>query len=107
MVVTRQLEAQLEMLRLSGRLDASSVAAVRSEINDVIDAHPTGDLVIDVSGVDVVDATGLGVLTAAHVRLEREGRMLVLRGCSAPMHRVLAMTRLLRVLHVEPVARPA
>jgi len=106
MAVNRQLEAQPEDLRLTGRLDASSVTAVRSRLTDLVDARPSGDIVLDVSGVDVVDVTGLGVLTAAHHRLEREGRMLVLRGCSAQMHRVLAVTRLLRVLHLEPVARP-
>lgn len=107
MAVTRQSTSQPETLSLQGRLDASSVARVRDQINDALDEHPTGDVVIDVSGVDVVDATGLGVLTATHVRLEREGRMLVLRGCSASMRRVIAVTRLARVLHVEPVSRPA
>lgn len=106
MAVTRQLATQQAVLRLTGRLDASSVAQVRTQIHDVLEAHPSGDIVIDVSGVDVVDATGLGVLTAAHARLEREGRMLVLRGCSATMHRVITVTRLARVLHLEPVSRP-
>ncbi|MPZ93548.1 MAG: anti-sigma factor antagonist [Propionibacteriales bacterium] len=103
MVVAGKIEA----LRLTGRLDASSVGDVRARLNDIIDNHPIGDIVVDLSDVDLVDATGLGVLAATHRRLEREGRMLVLRGCTAPIHRVLAVTRLLRVLHVEPVSRPA
>lgn len=106
MAVTRQLATQGEVLRLSGRLDASSAGQVRAQLNAVLESHPQGDIVVEVSGVDVVDAVGLGVLTAVHVRLEREGRMLVLRGCSARVHRVIAVTRLARVLHVEPVSRP-
>ena len=103
MAVTRVVEA----LTLAGRLDASNVSEVRSRINDIIESDPTGNVAVDLSGVDFVDATGLGLLIAAHVRLQREGRRLVLRGCGVAVRRTLTVTRLLRILHVEPVSRQA
>ncbi len=96
MVVTAEVDA----LRLAGRLDARFVREVRAALNDRMDSHAVGDIVVDLSAVEMVDATGLGVLTAAHRRLEREGRQLVLRGCSGQVRRVLALTRLQRVLHL-------
>jgi anti-sigma B factor antagonist len=93
-----------ETLALSGRLDASSVGEVRPSLNRLIDT--TGaNVVVDLSQVDVIDVTGLGLLAAAHRRLERDGRQLVLRGCADHVRRVLAVTRLSRVMHVERVMR--
>jgi anti-sigma B factor antagonist len=93
-----------ETLALSGRLDASSVGDVRASIERVIDGG-ADDVVVDMSGVDVIDVVGLGVLAAAHRRLERAGRHLILRGCADHVRRVLAVTRLSRVMHVERVLR--
>ena len=51
--------------------------------------------------LEIIDAAGLGMLTAAHLRAERAGQRLVLRNCSNEIRRVLAVTRLNRVLHVD------
>lgn len=93
-----------EPLALRGRLDASSVGDARTALNRLIDAT-SDNVVIDLSHVDVLDATGLGMLTAAHRRLERDGRQLILRGCADHVRRVLAVTGLSRVMHVERVVR--
>ena len=93
-----------ETLALSGRLDVSCVGEVRASLDRLIDAG-ADDVVVDMSGVDVIDVTGLGVLAAAHRRLERSGRQLILRGCAGHVRRVLAVTRLSRVMHVERVPR--
>jgi anti-anti-sigma factor len=89
-------------LVLTGALDAKSVATVRTALTHMLDQH-VGDVVLDVSGVDSLDATGLAVLAAAHRRAQREGRHLVLRGCHGSLRRVLAKTKLSRVLRLEPV----
>ncbi len=93
-----------ETLAVSGRLDASSVGEVRACLDRLI-ATSGEDIVVDMSRVDVIDVTGLGMLAAAHRRLERAGRHLILRGCADHVRRVLAVTRLARVMHVERVLR--
>jgi anti-anti-sigma factor len=74
---------------------------VRAALGELLDST-SGDVLLDVSGVDTVDVTGLAVLAAAHRRTEREGRRLVLRGCHGTLRRVLAKTKLARILRVEP-----
>lgn len=88
------------VVRLAGHLDVRSVGLVRQQLNDLIDAT-VGDVVVDLGGVGVVDATGLGLLVAAHRRVERLGRCLVLRHPSPPVDRFLGGTRLSMVLRVE------
>jgi anti-sigma B factor antagonist len=91
-------------LALSGRLDASNVGEARASLNQYIDTT-SDDVVVDLSRVDLIDVTGLGMLAGAHRRLERAGRQLILRGCADHVRRVLAVTRLARVMHVERVPR--
>ena len=87
-------------LLISGRLGAATVADVRLALAEAIDGG-IGDLVIDLGGVDLVDATGLGVLVGAHRRADRVGRRLVLHSVPARIDRLLLATRLHRVLIVE------
>lgn len=87
---------------LRGRLDVSTVADVRIALHAAVDTG-SGDLLVDLGGVDVVDASGLGVLVGAHRRAGRVGRRVVLRNVPERILRLLALTRLNRVLHVEAV----
>jgi anti-anti-sigma factor len=85
---------------LSGRLCAATVAEVRLALGDAMGCG-VGDLVVDLGGVEMSDATGLGVLVGTHRRALREDRRLVLRDVPERIERLLTVTRLHRVLSVE------
>ena len=87
-------------IALEGRLDARSVADVRAALWAAIDAG-TGDLVVDVSGLETVDATGLGMLLGADRRAKLAGRRVVFRDAAPRVLRLLRATRLNRVLTLE------
>ena len=89
-----------QRVRLRGRLDVHTVADVRAELRVAV-VHGTGELVVDLSGVEMGDTTGLGVLLGVHRRAVRAGRTLVLVGVSPGLQRLLVATRLARVLHVR------
>lgn len=88
------------VVTLGGRLDARHAAEARDALHGAI-AAGTGDLLVDLSAVELIDATGLGVLVGAHRRAHLDGRDLVLRGVPPRIGRLLARTRLGRVLAVE------
>lgn len=87
-------------LYLHGRFDARSTGQVREALYGAIE-RTTGNVVVDLADVEAVDATALTVLAAASRLMERQGRALVLRGCSPALRRVIAFTRLRRVITVE------
>jgi anti-anti-sigma factor len=90
-------------LHFEGALDVRTAADVRTRADDAVD-RGDGDLVLDLSRVGSVDATGLGLIVRLHRRAGRRERRLVLRGVTPPVHRVLLMTRLNRILAVEAAA---
>ncbi|WP_020386440.1 STAS domain-containing protein [Kribbella catacumbae] len=93
------------VIRLAGLLDVRSVGDVRQEINQLIDTSD-GDVIVDLEALDALDATGLGLLVATHRRTQLLGRQLVLRHPVPSVIRILAVTRLHRILHVERTPLP-
>ena len=87
-------------IRLSGRIDVSTVSSCRDLLQAALD-ETGGTLVVDLGGVDLIDLTGLGMLVAAQHRARRGGRDIVLRNVPPRVTRLLRATRLDRVLHVE------
>jgi anti-anti-sigma factor len=95
------IERRPDEISLIGRLDARAAGPVRDALHAAL-AEGSGPLVVDISGVELLDATGLGVLVGAHRRARLDGRELVLRGASARVARLLKVTRLDRVIVLAP-----
>jgi anti-anti-sigma factor len=66
-----------------------------------LSAVPGAALRIDVAGLELVDAAGLGALVAAHRRAGRAGLGFALVNVPDPLSRLLFISRLYRVLSVE------
>jgi anti-anti-sigma factor len=90
---------------LVGRLDVRGAAPAREALHEALD-DGEGALVVDLSGVELIDATGLGVLVGTHRRARLADRRLVLRDASPRVARVLALTRLDRVIALETDRSP-
>jgi len=90
---------------LTGRLDATTAGRVRDILHAAV-LDGTGELIVDMSAVEALDAVGLGVLMGSHRLAEAGGRALVLTGCRPRIARLLRAIRLHRVLRMveEPAA---
>ncbi|MFC4589236.1 STAS domain-containing protein [Sphaerisporangium corydalis] len=89
-----------QVVSVGSRLDVGTVARVRPRLHAAVDAGD-GDMIVDLSELEMIDAAGLGVLVGTHRRALRAERRLVLRAVPPRVMRVLAITRLHRVLRVE------
>ena len=93
-----------QRVALAGRLDATAAAGIRAVLHAAV-LDGTGELTVDMSGVDALDAVGLGVLMGTHRLATANGRSLVLTGCRPRIARLLRAIRLHRVLRMaEPPA---
>jgi anti-anti-sigma factor len=103
----RSIELAPGEFEVSGRVDVTSVADFRSVVQEAVDcAAPLGVVpgavvLIDVEGLELVDAAGLGVLVEMHRRAGRAGLRFALRNVSPALSRLLFISRLYRVIAVE------
>lgn len=97
---------------IDGPVSARTSDRVRTAWHTAL-ACGDGDLVVHLANAQVWDAAGLGVVVGAHHRAERLGRRLVVADASPRLCRLLAGTRLDRVMNVSgacgyvPLARTA
>lgn len=90
---------------LPSRVDATTSGDVRYALQVALDSkHEEGDLTVDASAVISLDVAGLGVLVAAHRRARQRGVRLVICDPQPRVLRILAVTRLHRVLNLDRVA---
>jgi anti-sigma B factor antagonist len=87
------------LYRLSGELDALNAPRLRTVLLEPADEDR--DVVIDLSQLDFIDSSGIGVLVGALKRYEASGRRLVLRSPSQALRRVFDMTGLTSAFVIE------
>ncbi|HEY6484893.1 MAG TPA: STAS domain-containing protein [Candidatus Cybelea sp.] len=87
------------VVNVRGSMDIATSPTVRAAISEAIDGG-ANDLIVDLSRLDFLDSTGLGVLIGAHRRTaESQGSLrLVVR--EGPISRLLNITGLIAVFAV-------
>jgi anti-anti-sigma factor len=86
---------------LTGEIDIQTAPSLRAELTELINATVTGDeLRIDLSGVSIVDSSGLSVLIAAHKLATARDVRLVLTALPQHVSRTLSITGLDEVLEI-------
>jgi anti-sigma B factor antagonist len=88
------------VVRLSGDVDVESSPALTETLTTVQAGLGAEPLVLDLTEVEFLDSSGLGVLVAAHQRASLQGGTLVLAGLHPRVAKVLRITKLNKVFTV-------
>jgi anti-sigma B factor antagonist len=81
------------VLRLQGELDPHTAPLLEREVATLTEAGQI-DIVLDLSGLQFIDSSGLRVLISAHRELAERGGSLALRSPSETAQRLLEITGL-------------
>ena len=93
----RRDEGDETHLRIEGPLDALSTPELRPVIDSVVSARPRRVLV-DLSGVNLIDSSGVGAIVSLYKRLRQEGGDVRVAGLREQPLAIFKLLRLDRVL---------
>ncbi|HWC33117.1 MAG TPA: STAS domain-containing protein [Actinomycetota bacterium] len=84
------------VLALEGEIDLYTAPKLKEQISELV-ATDRAQLVVDLSRVEFLDSTGLGVLIGGLKRAREKGGELALAGATEPVRKVLSITGLDKV----------
>jgi anti-sigma B factor antagonist len=92
LVVSSERRADVLILSLRGELDLATSALLERELDAAEAARPTR-LVVDLSGLEFIDSSGLSALVRARERASQNGHQLSLRQGPRVVERLFELTR--------------
>ena len=87
-------------MSVQGEIDLYTVPKLQSELANVLAADDPIRLIVDLSGVDFCDSTGVNVLLAAHRQAREKGGDLELAAPRPAVRKILQVTGLETVFTV-------
>ncbi len=93
MVISEKKFNNVVVLKLDGRLDASTTTRVKGKIDAVVEGKGC-NLVIDMGGISFIDSSGLGILIASLRAINKAGGDIKISSLQDQVRSVLELTRL-------------
>jgi anti-sigma B factor antagonist len=94
------------VLAISGEVDVHSAPGLRSRVGDLVDSGHR-QLVLDLSGVEFLDSTGLSVLVVSQNRVREIGGVLTVVCSQERLLKLFRITGLDQVLTICPTVDKA
>ncbi|MBS7262472.1 MAG: anti-sigma factor antagonist [Eubacteriales bacterium] len=86
------------ILSLSGELDAYNAVSVRSEMEAALMGNDYDAVCVDMSGLDFMDSSGIGVLFGRYKKLFKRRIPVYLSGVKPNIDRMLLMSGIYRLM---------
>ncbi len=98
MVVSTQKKGETLYCALEGELDHHAAEKVRQELDKLLRDGSVRNMVLDLSQVNFMDSSGIGVLLGRYKTLQKRGGRLALAHVKPAVDRILEMSGIYRVL---------
>jgi len=106
LVVTESHEG-VAVISILGELEMANAPRLRGELISLVGARNEPLIVLDLAGVDLIDATGLGVIFEGVKRTRLRGGDLALARAETQVQRELDLMRVSEILPVHPSVEEA
>ena len=97
-------------IKLRGEIDHHSAAAIRGAIDDMIRAKRPSHLIIDMSAVDFMDSSGLGLIMGRYAVMKELGGGVTVSDPNPATEKIMSlagMERIIKIKHTSPRAGAA
>ena len=103
-IATKQMEPDVTVLEFKGKITMGLEGQhVETLVDELLRQHKKR-LVFDMSGVEYVDSTGMGVIVSCFSKTSRAGGMLRVAGLNDRVRQLFKITRVDTVLSFYPTA---
>ncbi len=89
----------IDVLKLEGRLDASSGKDIKEKVS-ALAKEKRVNLVIDIGAIDFIDSSGLGSLVASLRSVNKLGGDIKIASLQNPVRAIFELTRLHRIFEI-------
>lgn len=88
-------------IKLRGEIDHHTAAAIRNAIDsEIIKKRPRG-LIMDMSGVDFMDSSGLGLIMGRYTVIKELGGELIVQDPNSGIERIMNLAGLERIIKIQ------
>ena len=88
-------------IKLRGEIDHHSAVAVRTAIDDMIRSKRPHELIIDMSAVDFMDSSGLGLIMGRYALMKEIGGLLRVADPSPATEKIMKLAGMERIIRIE------
>jgi stage II sporulation protein AA (anti-sigma F factor antagonist) len=88
-------------IKLRGEIDHHSAVAVRTSIDDIIKKKQPDELVIDMSAVNFMDSSGLGLIMGRYALMKQMGGNTVVADPNARIEKIMRLAGLERIVPIR------
>lgn len=90
-----------------GELDHHNAAKLRESVDRKITSGGVTDVVIDFSGLELMDSSGIGVIMGRYRLIESVGGRLCVSGASSPIRKIIELSGLENLITICDTAQQA
>lgn len=96
-----EFTGEILKIKLRGEIDHHSAVAVRTAIDDMIKQKRPIKLVIDMSAIELMDSSGLGLIMGRYALMKDIGGQTVVLDPSPRVEKIMSLAGLERIVRVE------
>lgn len=92
------------VVKLEGEIDHHSAAEIREDIDKMIGENRPKNMIMELSGIDFMDSSGLGLVLGRYRRLCEIGSKMLIKNPGARTERILCMAgvdKLIKIIKTE------
>lgn len=101
MSVEVKMTGEVMTCYLTGEIDHHSAAYIRAEIDNAAELYMPSLLVLDFSGINFMDSSGIGLVMGRYRNLSRRGAKLHISGASPQIYKVMRLAGLEKLATID------
>ncbi|MDR0930293.1 MAG: anti-sigma factor antagonist [Clostridiales bacterium] len=86
--------------QISGDLDHHNAIEIRSKIDDLLIKYPNCDLILNLSGLNFMDSSGIGVIIGRYRNQQQRGKKTYICGVNSKISKLIELSGIKKIVPI-------